>query len=376
MTGLAQCDVCAPLGFNHHQRSAEMALYMPQYGEYLCAHCRAEKGIADARPVIPGIYRPDGTAPVIPGVYRPRDPGWIPPGSPEHSVMISPSKVASILGVSRWESTYTLWHRMKGLVDPEPPKDIFDVGHDLEPYAANRWLRKNPGWKLSASEIQYVLPDNLFGFPVVATLDRRATRGRARRVVELKSARTMSDVEQWGDDLTGDLPEDYASQILAQMLFTGLTTYAGHCCTIGPYYQDRIYNVPYEASAADWIVTECREYMESLHSKTAPPLDDSVSTYQTVRELHPDIDGTTIGVDPELGAAVHDANINLKAADTRLRALKTRLLDAMGSAATAEMRGMPGIKVADRRPHAKGGVSLNLARTHPYDQAEMKEITA
>jgi hypothetical protein len=89
-----------------------------------------------------------------------------------------------------------------------------------------------------------------------------------------------------------------------------------------------------------------------------PELDQSVPTYETVKELHPEIDGSTANVDLELAAAVLSASEAAKTADTNLRYLKTLLLDAMGFAASA-MCGE--VKVADRRPHGKGGVALSLA---------------
>lgn len=352
--GLPRCDECTSRGFGTRQANWESALYIPAERAWLCELCRVERGVPASQPVVPGVHQPG---------Y----PGYMKPGSPEHSVMISPSKVASILGISRWESAYTLWHRMKALIPPEPPKDAFDVGHDLEPYAANRWRRKNPGWRLSVGEVQWVLDPHQFGFPVIATVDRRATRGRAQRVVELKRALTMSDLEQWGDDLTGDLPEDYAAQVTAQMLFSGLEQRPGHVVAIGPYYQDRVYDVDYDPDVADWIESECREFWNSLRRDEPPALDKSLSTYNTVRALHPDIDGTTVQVDADLAIAVHNAAANAKDADKELRGLKTQLLDAMGNAQHAEFNGL---KVADRRPHAKGGVSLNLARTHPAQQTQ------
>jgi phage recombination protein Bet len=354
MTGLPQCDVCTPLGFDSHQQAGEMALFMPQFGEWLCAHCRLEKGLGYAQVVVPGRYYVGQR-------------GFIAPGTPEHKVMISPSKVASILNVSRWESAYTLWHRMRGLIADQPPKDEFDVGHDLESYAAARWRRKNPGWRLSAGEVQWVLPPDRLGFPAVCTVDRRASRGRAQRCVELKRALTMSDLEQWGDDLTGDLPEDYAAQVTAQMLFSGLIKYDGHVVAIGPYYQDRVYEVEYRPTVAQWIVTECLQFWQSLRAKTVPPLDNSKSTYETVRELHPDIDGTTVAVDADLGMAVHNANADLSDAKKKLTGLKSQLLDAMGNAQTAvigEPNDKNALKVATRSPHASGSASLN-PRPHP-----------
>lgn len=297
------------------------------------------------------------------GVFRKGQLGYVAPGTNEWLQCITPSKVAAILGVSRWESPYSLWHRMKQLVPPEEPKDIFQIGHDYEPAAANRYRSLNEGWKLSAGEVQFVLPESAFGFPAVCTLDRRGSRGRSRRVVEFKTARHMED---WGDDFTDQCPEDYAAQVLAQMLFTGWTDHPGHLLVLGPYFNEHIYEIPFDLGVTAWIVQACSEFYASLSQDTPPSLDDSVPTYQCVRELHPDIDWHTVDVDADLGVAVHNANDELKAAETRLRGLKTRLLDQMGNAQYAVMGDL---KVATRSPHGRGGVALNLARKHPAIQA-------
>jgi len=305
-------------------------------------------------------------------VHLPGQPGYIAPGSDAWLRAITPSKVASILGVSRWESPYRLWHRMKGLIDPEAPKDIFDIGHDFEPAAANRWKRHNPGWRLSASEVQFVSTgDNPAFFPTVCTIDRRASRGQAHRVVEFKTARHL---DEWGDDFTGECPEDYAAQCIAQMMFTGWWSNPAHLLVLGPYFNDHIYTIEYDLGVAAWMFDKCHAFYQSLSSHEPPPLDDSVATYECVRELHPEIDGTTVQIDPDLGMAVHNANADLKTADSTLRGLKTRLLDQMGNAQYAVIGDL---KVADRRTHASGSVSLNLARKHPAVQhAELRSKPA
>lgn len=307
------------------------------------------------------------------GVFKPGQPGYVEPGTPEWLQCITPSKVAAILGVSRWESPYRLWHRMKGLLPPEGPKDIFDIGHDWEPAAANRWRRRNEGWRISSGEVQFVGTDAVSGFPYIATLDRRGSRGKHRRVVEFKTARRMED---WGDDFTDECPEDYAAQCVAQMMFTGWTAFPAHLLVLGPYFNDHLYEIPYRHEVALWIREECRKFWVSLDSDTPPALDDSVATYECVRELHPDIDGTTVAVDPDLGIAIHNANDDLNDAKKKLLGLKSKLLDAMGSAESAVI-GDPldpkkHLKVAKRGPHASGSVALNLARTHPAVQASQK----
>lgn len=283
------------------------------------------------------------------------DAAFIAPGSPEWHRIITPSKVAAILGVSRWESPYRLWHRMKGLVDAEPPKDIFDIGHDFEPAAANRWLRKNPGWRLSPGEVQVVVDPAKYGFPAAATLDRRASRGRARRCVEFKTAR---NIEEWGDELTDECPEDYAAQVMAQMLFTGWTTWPAHLLVLTAWFGDHVYEIPFDTSVAAWIIERCKEFWDSLAADEPPDLDDSVATYECVRQLHPDIDGSEIQYDAEAAWRVLQFAVDVKENERVLREAKTRLLDAMGSAKTAQVGD---IKVADRRPGSRGGVSLYLA---------------
>lgn len=276
--------------------------------------------------------------------------GFVNPGSPEHATCISPSKVASICGVSRWESAYTLWYRMKGLADPQPPQDIFAMGHALEAAMAVYWLEKNPGWRISPCEVQY--KTDQFGFPALATLDRRASKGQGRRVVEFKIAR---DLEAWGDpDLAGDAPPDYVLQVIAQQLFSGLRGPA-HLMCLGPFYKALSYTVEFDTTIADWMVAECRKFYNSLAADEPPNLDDSLSTYHTVKELHPDIDGSDIAVPTELITQIRELREEIGPLTAKERGLKTELLDHMGSAKRAVINGEV---VARRQAGSRGGVAL------------------
>lgn len=302
------------------------------------------------------------------GVYTPRDPGFIKPGSEQHSRMISPSKVGAILGLSRWESPYRLYHRMKGLVPAEPPKDAFDLGHDVEPFAANRWRRKNEGWRLSPDEVQFVVDPKHFGFPALVTIDRRAVRGRARRVVEFKMARDETDMEKWGDDFTGDLPADYFAQVLAQMLFTGWTDHPGHVLVIGPYFRERIYEVAYDLNAqteAANMIEECRVFWRSLQDGTPPPLDDSVATYDCIKAQHPEIDGSTVNLDPDEALSYAQARVDFTAAESALQREKNYLAKRMENAQYAVLGDL---KVARRQPTGKGGAALYPSKTITPEQ--------
>lgn len=301
-------------------------------------------------------------------VNRPGDAGWIAPGSEAHSRMISPSKVGAILGLSRWESPYRLWHRMKGLTPPEPPKDAFDLGHDVEPFAANLWRRRNPGWRLSPGEIQFVVDPDHFGFPAVVTLDFRAVRGHFRRVLQCKMARDANDLEKFGDDLSGDCPPDYWTQVLAEMIFSGFTAHPGHLLVLGPYYSHRIYEIEYNAAAKDeaaFVIEECRAFYNSLQGDVPPDLDDTVATFDCIKEQHPEIDGTTVELTRAQAAEYAVAREQFAAAEADLQLEKNRLLKLMGNAQYASIGG---IQVARRQPGSKGGVSFYPSKSITADK--------
>lgn len=286
---------------------------------------------------------------------------WIEPGTDRWRTLITPSKVAAILGepedpVSRYESPYRLWHRMKGLVPPEPPKDAFDLGHDVELYAAQRYRRLNPGWLLSPDEVQAHVDPGKFGFPAVATVDRRVVRGALRRVLEIKMARNLSDLEAWGDDLKGELPDDYHAQVSALMLFTGWTADPGHLLVVGPYFNERVYSVAYDRSFASWMIDKCKAFYESLAGDEPPELDNTLATYECLRALHPDIDpdATTILDEAEAREFV-TAHTDLLDATERYQGARNRLVKRMERDKRAEFEG---VKIAERRPTGKGGVSF------------------
>ena len=287
---------------------------------------------------------------------------FIKPGSPEWLRTITPSKVPSILGVSRWKSQYTLWHEMAGQLDPEPiseaRQDDFDYGHACELAGREYWKYKNPGWRISRGEVQ--LSNSGLPFANVATVDLRGSRGAKRRVVEVKTAR---DLGEFGDDGSGEIPRDYAAQILAQMLITGWHEPANLVCW-AQFGKPRIYTVEWAPDIAEVIVQRCVDWLDSLAAGVKPPLDDTLSTYEAMRRLHPDIDGSTVQITPELACQLLDWDRDLQGAEKRVRGFKTELLDAMGNARYAEI---DGLRVATRQPGGRGSVALVLARKN-YDE--------
>lgn len=305
----------------------------------------------------------------------------IEPGSPEWLESISPSKVAAIAGKSRYESPYSLWHRMKGFIDPEEPRDEFATGHAWELSARELWKLdgRNHGWRIGTAGRQYVVPRHVFGFPALVTLDRMASRGTWRRNVQIK---TTGSLEDWGDEYTDEAPADYLIQVLMEMGFvaaaTGNDTWTrneGHLFVLGPRIRQRhLYVVPWRQGVFDNLVDRCRDFYASLQQDAPPPLDTHKATYECVRYLHPDITrGASVKIPHGLVTEYRAANQAVKDDTEWLRGLKTRVLDVMGNAQYAQVGDTT---VADRRNHASGSVALvvnNKPFVHPGTEASEPE---
>src|SRR5689334_4090086 len=74
----------------------------------------------------------------------------IAPGSEEWLKTISASKVAAILGLSKWESPRSLWHQMRGDLPREEPTTAQSRGHYLEPAILAWFFDQHPELRQSA----------------------------------------------------------------------------------------------------------------------------------------------------------------------------------------------------------------------------------
>lgn len=279
------------------------------------------------------------------------------PGTPEHTQMITASKVPAILGISRFKSQYTVWHEMAGLVDPEPlDEDRMAWGHIAESSLAGWWVHKHPGAKLNPRrggtfEIAYTNED--LPFPNIATLDRRAylpTAPRDQRfhIVECKTAMTLDDWGRPGEE--DSVPADYYAQVMFQMGVSGI--HQASAVVLGPFGQPEIHDITFNQGEFDAIVDRLVDWQASLSMGIAPPLDPSTSTYETVRGLHPDIDPKgEVQITYEEAVAYLDAAVGEDDAKAALRQAK---IDAMQIMGDAKYLRVGDVKIADRRAKQGG----------------------
>ena len=274
------------------------------------------------------------------------------PGSPSWKRLITASKVPSLLGISPYRSQFTLWHDMNGTIPAEghvEGKPEWDWGHDAEPSLVKWWLRHHKGWQAGPGEIAY--KDDDLPFPNMVTLDRRARRGRRFHILECKVAR---DIDTWGrPGEENSVPDHYRAQVITQMGVSGI--HEASVIALG-FGTPEIHTVDWDADLWAGIVAACVDWHASLKSGIAPDLDDRVSTYETVRGLHPDIDRERLApVDPKIAGAYLAATRIEKEAARIAQGRKTRLLAAMGNARRAVVGDAI---IATRSPSGRGAVKL------------------
>lgn len=188
-------------------------------------------------------------------------------------------------------------------------------------------------------------------FPNLATLDRRAVRGRAYRIIECKTARDLNDWGRPGEE--DSAPTDYSTQVLSQMGISGI--HAADIPVLGGYGAPEIHTVPWDAELWEMIIPRLTEWHESIEAGEPPELSDSVADYQALRGLHPEIEqGATFEVEEKQAHAYLDAVHALDAAKKEAQWQKNQLMQAMGTAQKATF----GTATIATRQAARSGPAL------------------
>jgi len=290
------------------------------------------------------------------------------PGSPEWLKTISASKVAAILGVSKWDSPYSMWRKMRGETPSDDRKNADDKarGHYLEAGVLAWWEDQHPEVLAMSTQVYVAHPDLPWA---TCTMDAIADDTHGNRIVV--EAKTDDSHDEWGKPGTDEVPAYYAAQVMWSLACVPEAQFACVAVLFGyPHLGFEEFVIQRDDALIKAIVTRCQEFYESLTYDVPPDLDDHVATYDVIRAIHPDIEtGESAELTDEQADEFLEAGDAAKAAVVRERAAKTVVLDRMGRAQYGVTAG--GLRVARRQP-GKGGVSLYAAtkiRTTKGDQS-------
>lgn len=232
---------------------------------------------------------------------------------------INGSEIAAVLGVSPYESPFSLWHRKAGNLGEVESTDVMYWGTQLEPVLRAEFNRRHPElavvktgqWRHHARPWQGGSPDGL----------------GQRRLWEGKTARF--DLE-WGDPGTDEIPVQYRAQVLWYLDVFGFDVCDLSVLIAGSDYRE--YIVRYDSAEVEFMRLKAEAFLATLAAGTPPPLDGHEATYEAVKALHPDIDP----VDVELPAAVAEPYLHALAAcadaEAEKRHRSAAVIDAMGNA--------------------------------------------
>jgi putative phage-type endonuclease len=253
----------------------------------------------------------------------------IQPGSPEWYRYMTGSKIAAVLGLSPYQSRFSLWHRMNGTLEPEPTNDEQRRGHYLEPAIRQWWEDQHPGYLINEVPDFYVNDERPWqGYSPDAVV--LAPDGVVLEDEELFEAKSGGSYDEWGPEDSEEIPVYYRAQVMWGMSTLNLPR--AHVAALLPYLEFRAYVIERNQAECDYLIREAEAFMQSLQDGVPPDLDGHTETYRAVKALHPEIDGSEIEVTPEIGA---DYLNTCSGAEVALRwktEATTRLLDAMGSA--------------------------------------------
>ncbi len=123
---------------------------------------------------------------------------------------IGASEVAGILGLSPWETPFSLWLRKTHQCPPVEENDAMRRGHYLEDAVVQWWMHETGETviKASAADIIYVHPEH----PYMRVTPDRIVKGR-KKIIEVKSTAI-----QMGETI----PDYYLAQVQYQMYVTGI----------------------------------------------------------------------------------------------------------------------------------------------------------
>lgn len=276
------------------------------------------------------------TAPVFVGDFEPGSPPWH--AARAHG--IGGSEIAAVLGLSPWESRFSLWHRKKGLAAPVAQNDVMYWGNRLEPVVRDEFnirhaddlppVRTVGTWRHAARAWQIANPDG--------QLDD-----------ELYEGKTAYNDDGWGEPETDEIPVYYRTQCLWYLDVFGLRRCRIAVLISGSDYRE--YFVEYDRDEVQIMLIAAREFLDTLARNERPNIDEHDATYQVIREMHPEIDDVKVDIPGAIAVPYLDAYAAHKAAEAEKKRTTSLLLDAMGTARRAYFDGEQiAMRVAGRGP--------------------------
>ena len=188
---------------------------------------------------------------------------------------IGGSDAAAILGVDPWKTKADLWLEKTGRLEDRPlDSKPAELGNDIED-SLLRWFGREyklPERGLMLLRNQHFVTDP-FGPHLDAAIVPAGKRGRAD-ITEIIEAKYTGLVDEWGDELTDQVPDRVLVQTHVQMYATGDQCRTAWAVVMLPGYRSierRRYRIDRNDELTKAIVEAGQEFWEYVESDTPPP---------------------------------------------------------------------------------------------------------
>lgn len=279
--------------------------------------------------------------------------GWFEPGHPDwHAARangIGGSEIAAVMGISPYESRFSLWHRKQGLIAPVEESEEMYWGKVHEPAICERFAHLHPELFVAMAPT-YADAEHPW---MIANPDRLIVPSPgADHCVEIVEAKTSRDDLGWGKAGTDDIPVHYRAQCLWYMRV--LRVPRCHIAVLIAGSEYREYVIEYDEVEADLMQAAGAAFMHDVRHNVRPDIDGHSATFQTIKALPEGQDDIDIEVSTARRDRYYAALDAAKQAEEEKRAAAGHLLDEIGTGrrAVCERRTVATRTVRDGRTYS------------------------
>lgn len=247
------------------------------------------------------------------------------------------SDIAAILGLSAWQSYFSLWHLHKGAIPPQVENDGMEWGKRVEPVIVAKFQEEHPNLHVHYPVGQTFA--NMERSWQVASPDGLCypdTYGHTEPVAGLE-VKTDRFADEWGEPGTDEIPPAYLAQCRWYIDTFGLDVWHVALLVGGNDYREYVIH----ADAQDQALMRERAcaFLDSIEADERPDIDAHSATYQAIRHLHPDIRDEDVEISLELARAYCDSRRLLDEVEHGANLTKSVLADALGNGRRARYLG-------------------------------------
>jgi putative phage-type endonuclease len=250
---------------------------------------------------------------------------------------VTASEIATVMGLSPWDSPYALYHRKLGILPAQADAAPLERGRDLEPIIVRKFAEAHPdilvsgtGRDLYASSErpwQLATPDRLININRIAPgLRVIGTEG------SLLEAKSDAGSDEWGEPGTDEIPVQYRAQAIWQADVMGVRRVHVACLRVREW-DVREYVVEMDDSAKadlELMLKEARDFLDRIDLREAPDVDWRPATAAAIRGLYPDPGEADVLIGRQLAISYRAAVRRFKEAEQRKDEMANRVLAAVG----------------------------------------------